>query len=99
MAVKEPCTIGPGSLPEFFLHHPNTYLCCLQSSAVETQTARVQLLKTQAATGKVSVDKLEQQQSVLSKMTVSAFFPRGCACAHCSVTIQGTCSTTAILIQ
>lgn len=47
-------------------------LWCLQSSAVETQTARVKMLKTQAATGKVSVAKLEQQQGVLSKMTVSA---------------------------
>ena len=46
-------------------------VCGVQSSAVATQTARVQQLQTQAATGKVSVARLEKEQSVLSKMTVS----------------------------
>ncbi len=42
-----------------------------QSAAVSTQTARVQQLQTQAATGKVSVKRVEKEQNVLSKMTVS----------------------------
>ena len=46
-------------------------MCVVQSSAVQTQTTRVQLLESQAATGKVSVARLEQEQGVLSKMTVS----------------------------
>ena len=66
-------TYSPAPFLPFSL--PITHLACLQSSAVETQTARVQMLKREAATGKVSVDKLEQQQSVLSKMTVSASSP------------------------
>ncbi|KAL3149568.1 hypothetical protein ABBQ32_002344 [Trebouxia sp. C0010 RCD-2024] len=40
-----------------------------QTSAVATQTTRVQRLEVQAATGKVSVARLEQEQGVLSKMT------------------------------
>ena len=43
----------------------------LQSEAVATQTARVKQLQTQAATGKVSVAKVKQEESVLTKMTVS----------------------------
>lgn len=43
---------------------------CVQSDAVRTQTARVEQLKGQAATGKVSVAKVQQEESVLSKMTV-----------------------------
>ena len=42
----------------------------LQSDAVSTQTTRVQRLKEQAATGKVSVAKVKQEESVLAKMTV-----------------------------
>ena len=45
-------------------------MCCLQTSAVQTQTTRVQKLQMQAATGKVSVARLEQEQGVLTKMTV-----------------------------
>lgn len=40
-----------------------------QTSAVQTQTTRVQKLRAQAATGKVSVARLEQEQGVLTKMT------------------------------
>ena len=42
-----------------------------QSAAVQTQTARVQQLQSQAATGKVSVKRVEKEQNVLTKMTVS----------------------------
>ena len=59
-------------------------MCVVQSSAVQTQTTRVQLLESQAATGKVSVARLEQEQGVLSKMTVSCRrrSPYDCAQAH-----------------
>ena len=54
----------------------------LQSDAVSTQTTRVQKLKEQAATGKVSVAKVQQEESVLAKMTVSnhlvSFTPCSC---------------------
>ncbi|KAL0031978.1 hypothetical protein WJX79_009976 [Trebouxia sp. C0005] len=40
-----------------------------QSAAVQTQTARVQQLQSQAATGKVSVKRVEKEQNVLTKMT------------------------------
>ncbi|KAL0019460.1 hypothetical protein WJX77_005863 [Trebouxia sp. C0004] len=40
-----------------------------QSAAVQTQTARVQQLQSQAATGKVSVKRVEKEQSILVKMT------------------------------
>ena len=46
-------------------------LVWLQTDAVSTQTARVRQLKEQAATGKVSVAKVKQEESVLTKMTVS----------------------------
>ena len=56
----------------------------MQSSAVQTQTTRVQRLESQAATGKVSVARLEQEQNVLSKMTVSCHRlpPYDCAQAN-----------------
>lgn len=57
--------------------------CGLQSSAVATQTTRVQRLELQAATGKVSVTCLKQEQSVLSKMTVSTpILPLGLVFLH-----------------
>lgn len=40
-----------------------------QTAAVQTQTARVQQLQSQAATGKVSVKRVEKEQNVLFKMT------------------------------
>ena len=43
----------------------------VQTDAVSTQTARVKQLKDQAATGKVSVSKVKQEESVLTKMKVS----------------------------
>ena len=49
----------------------DTCVHVLQSAAVQTQTARVQQLQSQAATGKVSVKCVEKEQNVLSKMTVS----------------------------
>lgn len=53
-----------------YQHNSSFIVCCLQTSAVQTQTTRVQKLRAQAATGKVSVARLEQEQGVLTKMTV-----------------------------
>ena len=50
---------------------PLTCVFVEQSAAVQTQTARVEQLQSQAATGKVSVKRVEKEQNVLTKMTVS----------------------------
>ena len=53
-----------------------------QTAAVQTQTARVQQLQSQAATGKVSVKRVEKEQNVLFKMTVSYSHTIGVVTLH-----------------
>lgn len=73
----------------------------LQSDAVSTQTTRVQRLKEQAATGKVSVAKVEQEESVLAKMTVSnhlvSFTPCSCFTASTAICMRCACTNSILL--
>ena len=64
---------------------------CVQRDAVTTQTARVQQLQAQAATGKVSVAKLEKEQGILSKMTVCHLLLKSCCPASTQVASTVVC--------